>query len=1355
MLSSSPVGLAPNTTQYYRVKARNWNFLETAYSQQFATVSLAVTPGSPTVLMAYISSITLSIQNPAVFSNPAYTEFAIYNETLLGYLGAPNGTNESALQPTPVWLTYAGWNGASGVTNLGLIGDTAYTFRVKARNSLLVETSFSPPSESTSTGVGDPAVIASTPAAHLWVNVTSAAFTLAGSRIFHYRFNTTEFDTALESDPPIFSTTTNILITTATAEGPNYLHVRGEGGTHNFLANVSTGPINIDTTTPAGVSISNVVSTTFTLNLTASASDPMSGLAAAPYHFEETLAGAGAGSFDTSLGFQVSDSAEDAGLLPNTSYAYHVRARDIAGNISNFSALLTTATLAALPGTGGPSAIHVSSITVAWTNPYSNPSDTNYSVRFATSPDFVGRVTSSDTFSLSVTSTSMVPNTSYYMRLKAVNRRNLDSAWFPLGSTATLAAAPVSGGMTWVGVSSAAFAWTNPSNPSDTLYRAEVSSDDFASVLMSSVTLSNQIVFKPIRPSTNFKSRVVAVNRLGVGTDPLFTSSFLTNGAPALEYLTGISSITIVWDENTAPPGSEFLVESATLTAGGSTSTLTAAGAWTAGISSWTFVNLSTNTQYSYQVSWREPPAADVIFMVAGATRTLAVTPAAPQAVPLSFEIAVLILSSGTNPSADPDDTQYSILNVVSVPPGSPHDRTYVPADGNMNNASAAPVWRTFSQWGGTTGVVMTNMISGSVYNIHVKARNGHGVETSTSVPVSVVTFPSAPEVAWKTGLQDSDWINVPVTSFTATNSSHYHYRFNQTSNDTANVTPSDPGFLTNDVIVVEAAASGPWYFHAMGDTFGFQGTQLHVALGTAKFKINVDLSSPVISGITAQFSPTDTNGIEDGIASPHQDPYFVWDSTDTSAISQLSGKISPIAGYSVFFATGTDPGDAAVPYTVMTTTAAAYFQVSSGTPKRDSVPYYFRVRAKDTAGNWGDSKLFTFVFTEDTVKPTAEVNSISSVQSATGIYLGVGSSMSITYIFDKDMKSDTVVSTANVTLIGLRDNMNGTQYEVTAVTLTYNTATRTLTIRPQQNLHYGWLYELTISSAMTDLGGNRLSQEYTAQYETVLDPAVVNMIVADDGQTVVDIPAGAFSEPATVSVGVLSGGVAQAPKGGPKRSSGWHAPMFTPQSSITEANDKMKSLLGPFAQPVTMREFVAVKEDGSLIKTNFNLPVSVTMPYLDADGDGYVDGTNPRVRVKNLQVFVLDEVSNTWQKLTRGTVNSDSKTAKSNVAHFSVYSVFGVPDNDVSNAYAYPVPFKPSESHTRITFAFLPSAGNIRVFTAAGELAQKIDFMDPTDGKVLWDVTNSAGEPLASDVYIYIIESGSNRKTGKIMVIR
>jgi len=156
-----------------------------------------------------------------------------------------------------------------------------------------------------------------------------------------------------------------------------------------------------------------------------------------------------------------------------------------------------------------------------------------------------------------------------------------------------------------------------------------------------------------------------------------------------------------------------------------------------------------------------------------------------------------------------------------------------------------------------------------------------------------------------------------------------------------------------------------------------------------------------------------------------------------------------------------------------------------------------------------------------------------------------------------------------------------------------------------------------------------------------------------------------------------------------------------------------------------------------------------------DLDGDGTVDGTNPRVSVKNMAVFVLDEANDVWHKLPVSGVYPETKTAKAGVIHFSVYAVLGVPDQDVSKSYAYPVPFRPGRGDAKITFASLPSFGRIRVYTASGEKVKEILFVDPNGSKLEWDVTNSDGEDLARGVYLYIVESGDNRKTGKLMVIK
>ena len=94
-------------------------------------------------------------------------------------------------------------------------------------------------------------------------------------------------------------------------------------------------------------------------------------------------------------------------------------------------------------------------------------------------------------------------------------------------------------------------------------------------------------------------------------------------------------------------------------------------------------------------------------------------------------------------------------------------------------------------------------------------------------------------------------------------------------------------------------------------------------------------------------------------------------------------------------------------------------------------------------------------------------------------------------------------------------------------------------------------------------------------------------------------------------------------------------------------------------------------------------------------------------------------------------------------------------PSADVSLSYAFPVPFRPSQGDTSVTFRELPSAGTIKIYTVTGELVRKIDFTDPTSGEVDWDVTNSGGEPVGSDVYVYVVQSGDNKKVGKLVVIR
>jgi len=72
------------------------------------------------------------------------------------------------------------------------------------------------------------------------------------------------------------------------------------------------------------------------------------------------------------------------------------------------------------------------------------------------------------------------------------------------------------------------------------------------------------------------------------------------------------------------------------------------------------------------------------------------------------------------------------------------------------------------------------------------------------------------------------------------------------------------------------------------------------------------------------------------------------------------------------------------------------------------------------------------------------------------------------------------------------------------------------------------------------------------------------------------------------------------------------------------------------------------------------------------------------------------------------------------------------------------------------ITFTNIPQKGDISVYTLDGQLVRKIDiatYWEPP-GKLKWNVKNDSGAKVASGVYIWRAVSGSNSKTGKVMII-
>jgi hypothetical protein len=85
---------------------------------------------------------------------------------------------------------------------------------------------------------------------------------------------------------------------------------------------------------------------------------------------------------------------------------------------------------------------------------------------------------------------------------------------------------------------------------------------------------------------------------------------------------------------------------------------------------------------------------------------------------------------------------------------------------------------------------------------------------------------------------------------------------------------------------------------------------------------------------------------------------------------------------------------------------------------------------------------------------------------------------------------------------------------------------------------------------------------------------------------------------------------------------------------------------------------------------------------------------------------------------------------------------------------HAFPVPYVPKDGHINITFTNLPGSGSIKIFTINGE---EVASLSVAPGELIknWPVTNKDGKKLATGVYLYIVDGGGEKTTGKLVVIR
>ena len=354
---------------------------------------------------------------------------------------------------------------------------------------------------------------------------------------------------------------------------------------------------------------------------------------------------------------------------------------------------------------------------------------------------------------------------------------------------------------------------------------------------------------------------------------------------------------------------------------------------------------------------------------------------------------------------------------------------------------------------------------------------------------------------------------------------------------------------------------------------------------------------------------------------------------------------------------------------------------------------------------------------------------------------LGIPVDASIKIIFAEQMNVDTTTSAIKVEAIV---NNDGEFIPPDVVSWSFSspydakTCQHKFIFKPVRPLKNNYTYVVTIDTTATDIIGHHLAlSEFS--FTTISNYKESNTFVSKDDKMRIILDARTLKK--DFSVQISTSPLIDSPR----------------KNNIIDANNKLDNDDDPFSFTLepTIVEIEAFDVNENPITDTFEIPATITLSHEDSNPeDGIVDGTSPPLRDETLKVYWLNESHSLWVKLSGSKVDADSNRVSADMFHFSVFSVHGGGTADLSDAYAYPVPFIPSRGDTDITFTNISPLCTIKIYTLNGELVRTIEH---TSGATSysWDVTNDRGDRLGSGVCLYLIKDAKNKKKGKLIIIR
>ena len=432
-------------------------------------------------------------------------------------------------------------------------------------------------------------------------------------------------------------------------------------------------------------------------------------------------------------------SSAPAGLTPNSTYHFRVRAINLAGSPTGFTSILSTATLAVEPAAPSLAGVSPTGFNFTWDGG-GNPPQTRYIAEISTN-NFATLAQSSSTFNTGAAFAGLAVNTLYYARVKAQNHNGLDTAFTATITTVTATATPLNASVPFTNLSnnSLTFSWDSGGNSAGTNYNPEISTDSgFSAPVYSAVTTNLNYDLMGLSANATYYARVRALGAGGAASSyssPAVSTVTLTlPPVPAAAPFTGVlgGSFTFNWESGGNPAGTVY---SAEISRDGfvSVSSAVRTSALGAGFSA-----LAANTVYQARVravSFSGIPGQYSSPIVSTATAiSMAVNVASPFQS-LSADALTFNWESGGNSAGTSYNPEISTSSDFSAPVSSAVTL-------NLN-------------------YLFTGLLPNATYYAHARAIGVGGNPTAYTGTVSTVTYTLAPQVP------PSPFSGVSVAGFT------------------------------------------------------------------------------------------------------------------------------------------------------------------------------------------------------------------------------------------------------------------------------------------------------------------------------------------------------------------------------------------------------------------------------------------------------------------------------------------------------------------------------------------------------------------------------------------------------------